>query len=147
MQSLCFFNSKLWASTFTTKFSTLKIMKTVKHYHISFAHILCIIDEERVAPLIFEIMKRIFFISLFFWFQIQHSEYAQFHVYSIVSNIITHLKKKEKKIAIEKKKSVPDFYKWTMLQKRNKNLKILLLGCKKLNPRRRNRYMKGFQSF
>lgn len=88
-----------------------------------------------------------FFISLFFWFQIQHSEYAQFHVYSIVSNIITHLKKKRKKDCNWKKKSVPDFYKWTMLQKRNKNLKILLLGCKKLNPRRRNRYMKGFQSF
>lgn len=147
MQNLCFFNSKFWALTFTTKFSTWKRMKTVKHYHISFAHILCIIDEERVAPLIFEIMKRFFFISLFFWFQIQHSEYAQFHVYSIVSNIITHLKKKRKKRLQLEKKSVSDFYKWTMLQKRKKILKFLLWGCKKLNPRRGNQYMKGFQSF
>lgn len=118
-------------------------MKTVKHYPISFAHILCIIDEERVAPLIFEIMKRIFLLACSFDFKFNIVSTPNF------TSIQYHYapKKKEKKIAIEKKKSVPDFYKWTMLQKRNKNLKILLLGCKKLNPRRRNRYMKGFQSF
>lgn len=97
---------------------TKKKIKTVKHYHISFAHILCIINEERVAPLVFEIMKRVLFISSFFWFQIQHNEYAQFHVYSIVSNIITHLKKG--KNCKKKKKSVTDFFKWTMLKKRKK---------------------------
>lgn len=136
MQSLCFFNSKLWASTFTTKFSTLKIMKTVKHYHISFAHILCIIDEERVAPLIFEIMKRIFFISLFFWFQIQHSEYAQFHVYSIVSNIITHLKKKEKKkkrLQLKKKIS-PWFLQVDNVAKKKQKSKNSTPGLQKTQP-------------
>lgn len=135
MQNLCFFNSKFWAPTFTTKFSTWKRMKTVKHYHISFAHILCIIDEERVAPLIFEIMKRVFFfISLFFWFQIQHSEYAQFHVYSIVSNIITHLKKKKKKkIAIGKKISLW-FLQVDNVAKKKKNSKISTLGLQKTKP-------------
>lgn len=101
-----FIKSKLWAPTLRQNFQhdEKKNIKTVKHYHISFAHILCIINEERVAPLVFEIMKRVLFISSFFWFQIQHNEYAQFHVYSIVSNIITHLKKGEK---IAKRKKNP----------------------------------------
>lgn len=139
-----FIKSKLWAPTLRQNFQhdEKKKIKTVKHYHISFAHILCIINEERVAPLVFEIMKRVLFISSFFWFQIQHNEYAQFHVYSIVSNIITHLKKG--KNCKKKKKIRHWFFSSGQCWKKEKNP---LWGCKKLNPRRRNRYVKGFQSF
>lgn len=127
-----FIKSKLWAPTLRQNFQhdEKNPQKTVKHYHISFAHILCIINEERVAPLVFEIMKRVLFISSFFWFQIQHNEYAQFHVYSIVSNIITHLKKGGKNCK-KKKKSVTDFFKWTMLKKKGKKS---TLGVQKTKP-------------
>lgn len=139
-----FIKSKLWAPTLRQNFQhdEKKKIKTVKHSLISFAHILCIINEERVAPLVFEIMKRVLFISSFFWFQIQHNEYAQFHVYSIVSNIITHLKKG--KNCKKKKKTRHWFFQVDNVEKKKKNP---LWGCKKLNPRRRNRYVKGFQSF
>lgn len=77
-----------------------------------------------------------FFISLFFWFQIQHSEYAQFHVYSIVSNIITNLKKKrkkEKKIAIEKKIS-PWFIQVDNVAKKKQKSKNSTPGLQKTQP-------------
>lgn len=98
----------------------------MKHYHISFAHILCIINEERVAPLVFEIMKRVLFISSFFWFQIQHNEYAQFHVYSIVSNIITHLKKGKN---CKKKKKIRHWF--FQVDNVEKNKKKSTLGVQK----------------
>lgn len=91
----------------------------MKHYHISFAHILCIINEERVAPLVFEIMKRVLFVSSFFWFQIQHNEYAQFHVYSIVSNINTH-QKRGKKLQKEKKNIRHWFFQVDNVEKKKK---------------------------
>lgn len=126
-----FIKSKLWAPTLRQNFQhdEKKKIKTVKHYHISFAHILCIINEERVAPLVFEIMKRVLFISSFFWFQIQHNEYAQFHVYSIVSNIITHLKKG--KNCKKKKKIRHWFFQVDNVEKKEKKS---TLGVQKTKP-------------
>lgn len=74
-----------------------------------------------------------FFISLFFWFQIQHSEYAQFHVYSIVSNIITHLKKKKKRLQLKKKIS-PWFLQVDNVAKKKQKSKNSTPGLQKTQP-------------